>query len=93
MSYKEALSTAIAGELNRRSHRDDPIVKPDDIVNIDVRWDDGDRYSPTYGEGSAAPTLEVLVTVKNAPQFPPNTPVSIETVFGALLRAVLETGL
>lgn len=96
MSYQDALRVAIANELCNRQSYGEVAVHPDDIIDIKVRWDDGDRYDPTYGDSpNAAPTFEVGVTLKACPGRPTREwrTVSVETVFSTLLRAVLETGL
>lgn len=55
------MRVAIANELTTRER----LVTPDDIRNIDVRWDNGDR-SDYYYEGdypNQPPTLSVEVTL------------------------------
>jgi hypothetical protein len=102
MSYNDALRTAIANELCRRQTRDarghmPPPVHPNDIMDIELHWDNGDRPDPTYGGTTVEPTLEVRVTyncqVFHGKWQPRYETVSVELVFTALLRAVLETGL
>jgi hypothetical protein len=63
-----------------------------DIVDISVRWDDGDRYDPTYGDSpNAAPTFEVQVILSEA-RGGDRVIVDTAWTFTALLRAVLEIG-
>lgn len=95
MSYRDALCVAIANELCSRQPLGEAAIHPKDIEDIKVHWDDGDRQDPTYGDSpNVTPTFEVEVTLKPEPWRPlQHCTVSVEVVFTALLRAVLETGL
>lgn len=67
-------------------------ITPEDIVDVSVYWDDGDRYDPTYGESpNAAPTFEVTVTLSDA-RGGQRVKVDTAWTFTALLRAVLAIG-
>ena len=89
----EAVRVAIANALNRRAWgSEEPPVHPNDIDNISLSWDSGDRYNPTYGADSEPPTLEFNVEV--APNHPQRAhrlyvTVDVETVLTALLQAVI----
>jgi hypothetical protein len=92
MSYKDALRAAIADQLNKDTSF--PTVLPRDIIDIQMSWDDGDRYDPTYGDTpNDAPKFEIEVTLDVPGQPTLYRKVNVEIVFTALLRAVLETGL
>lgn len=95
MSYKEALRVAITNELCSRQLYGEAAIHPNDIEDVKVRWDSGDRCDPTYGDSpNAAPTFEIEVTLKPDPSRSlRHHTVDVEVVFGALLKAVLETGL
>lgn len=94
MSYQDALRVAVANHLNKYPI-DDIVVHPNDIADLEVHWDDGDRYDPTYGGENCEPTLEVKVTLHPSSWRPHGATRTIDfsVVFTALLRAVLETGL
>lgn len=104
MSYADAMKTAIANHLNRHytAEAAQLPVHPNDITDIALHWDDGDRPDSTYGGSTVEPTLEVRVTVSR-PVFTSagghtrvrteQVGVSVELVFNALLHAILETGL
>lgn len=104
MSYNDAVRVAIANHLcHHYIGRDELPVHPNDITDIELHWDNGDRPDPTYGGSTVEPTLEVRITVQRA-MYKPGNPgktilgteyvnVSVELVFTALLRAILETGL
>lgn len=104
MSYNDAVRVAIANHLNRHYTKGAQLpVHPNDITDIQLYWDNGDRPDPTYGGSIVEPMLEVRVTVTR-PTYRPGNPgktvigteqvdVSVELVFTALLRAILETGL
>lgn len=104
MSYADAMKTAIANHLNKHyvGYQELP-VHPNDVVDLELHWDNGDRPDPTYGGTTVEPTLEVRVKISR-PRYRPGNPgktvigteyvdISVELVFTALLRAILETGL
>lgn len=82
MSYSDALRAMVAAELD---------VAPDDIHDVDVRWDSGERYDPTYGAENVAPTFDIWVKVYVDGAL---TQRHLDTEFTltALLRALLGTG-
>ena len=102
MSYEQALRTAIANELCHRQKPDTvtgdmPMpIHPNDIADIKVHWDNGDRWDPTDGGGMTTPTLEIEVTTMQPRPLGVSTEyhtMTFEMVFTALLRAVLGTEL
>lgn len=105
MSYNDAVRVAIANHLNRTVYGRDSnrgAIHPNDIIDIQLHWDNGDRPDPTYGGSTTEPTLEVRVTLQRplftsmGGQLRTGTElvdVSVELVFTALLRSILETGL
>lgn len=104
MSYADAMKTAITNHLNQHYVRAGELpVRPNDVIDLELHWDSGDRPDPTYGGSTTEPTLEVRVKVER-PIYVVGNPgragsqfnqvdVSVELVFTALLRAILETGL
>lgn len=83
MSFQDDLKLAMALELG---------VAVDDITGVAVRWDNGDRYDPTYPGENAAPTFEVDVTVRSVHGKYDRRTLSAEFTLTALLRAVLGVG-
>lgn|SRR5512139_239900 len=94
MSFQDDLKSALVDHLNR-SHDSGAYgsICTEDIIDVRVTWDDGDRWDPTYGDsGSAAPTFSVEVLLSD--DHHPGGWVSVgpEWTFTALLRAVLAVG-
>lgn len=79
MSFQTSLKLAVALKLG---------VTVNDILDVDVRWDDGDRYDPTYPSDNVAPTFEVRVKVLDYGKEVWKS-LEPEFTFTALLRAVL----
>lgn len=81
--FTKALRAAMATELE---------VEPDDILDVRVEWDDGDRYDPTYGDsGNVTPKFRVIVLTKNPAATLPDArrEISVDFTFTALLRLCL----
>ncbi|SKT21874.1 hypothetical protein [Mycobacteroides abscessus] len=79
--FRTDLKAALVDELNIRW--DGGVygsICPQDIVDIRVSWDDGERYSPTF-------KVEVSLSGSRYP-----VRVSPEWMLSALLRAVLAIG-
>lgn len=91
--FRTDLKAALVNELNNCWDGDAyGSITPEDIVDIQVTWDDGDRYDPTYGDSpNAAPTFEVTVTLSDA-RGGQRLRVGPAWTFTALLRAVLAIG-
>lgn len=91
--FRTDLKAALVDELNSRW--DGGVygsICPQDIVDIDVYWNDGDRYDPTYGGSpNDPPTFEVTVTLSQD-RGGHRVKVSTAWTFTALLRAVLAIG-
>lgn len=83
MSFQQNLKLAMAVELG---------VTVDQIKDVRVVWDNGDRYDPTYPGDNEAPTFKVEVTVATPDGGTYFKELSPEFTFTALLRAVLEVG-
>lgn len=78
-----ALRAAMATELE---------VEPEDILDVRVEWDDGDRYDPTYGDSpNSPPKFRVIVLTKNpaATLLETRREISVDFTFTALLRLCL----
>lgn len=82
MSFQTSLKLAVALKLG---------VTVDDILDVDVRWDDGDRYAPTYPSDNVAPTFDVLVKVLECGKEVWKS-LGPEFTFTTLLRAALLVG-
>lgn len=90
--FRTDLKAVLVDELNSRW--DGGVygsINPEDIIDIRVTWDDGDRYNPTYGGDSTAPTFEVEVTLSDA-RGGQRVRVDTAWTFTALLKAVLAIG-
>lgn len=80
MSYRDDLKAAFAAELD---------CDADDIIDVEVRWEDGYHDNPTDGGYQDTPKFDVYVTQIGQPY-----PVKIDTAFSftQLLRMVLGVG-
>lgn len=91
--FRADLKAALVDELNSRWDGGAyGSICPEDIVDISVYWDDGDRYDPTYGDSSNdAPTFEVTVELSEE-RGGQRVKVDTAWTFTTLLRAVLAIG-
>lgn len=80
--FTAALRAAMAGELG---------VLPPEIVDVQVDWDNGDRYDPTYGGAdNSAPTFKVIVTTRAAGKpYGDLKEINVDFTFTTLLRLCL----
>ena len=92
MSFQDDFKAALAAELN--SEWDGGAygsIYPENIVDIRVNWDSGDRDDPTYPSDAIVPGFEVeVVFTCGENEFCRR--VSTAWTFTALLRAVLAIG-
>lgn len=94
MGFQEDFRAAIVRRVNDdRWRTEDHItwrtedhITAEDIEDISVDWDDGDRYDPTYPGDNEAPTFTVSVKLRG--ELIPRT-LPTACTFTALLRAVL----
>jgi len=86
--FRTDLKDALVDELNKnRAGGAYGSITPEDIVDVQVTWDDGDR---TWDDGERySPTFEIEVSLLGS-----RYPVSVrpEWMLAALLRAVLAIG-
>lgn len=94
MNYRADLREAIARELSRGSGDfGGELIEAKDLRDVQVRWDDGDRYDPTYGDSpNSPPTFEVEITYANAVGDIRTKILDTAFTFTALLRMVLGVG-
>jgi len=92
MSFQDDFKAALVDELN--SEWDGGAygsIYPENIVDIRVSWDSGDRYDPTYLGDAIVPGFEVeVVFTCGGNEFCRR--VNTAWTFTALLRAVLAIG-
>lgn len=98
MSFQDALRVTIANELNRRFEHNPshPCYHPNDIADIEVRWDDGDRSGLIESDHPHdPPTFELDVETMPIGDRPTeyHRGLSAAKVFTALLRELLRTEL
>lgn len=67
-------------------------VSPEDILDVRVDWDDGDRYSPTYPSENTTPTFEVSFLLRDVNGTAGWRTMDTAWTLTALLRAVLGIG-
>jgi hypothetical protein len=84
VSFQEDLREVIADRIGFLPHQ---------LTDVQVTWDDGDRYDPTYGDTpNVAPTFEVLVSWVDVNGETHTRPLDAAFTFTALLRLALEIG-
>lgn len=61
MGFGQAICAHLMDQIRYRPHGD---LIPEDITDVDVRWDDGDRYDPESDVENDPPELSVRVTFR-----------------------------
>lgn len=62
-----------------------------ELIDVEVTWDDGYSYDPTYGSSSSAPTFDIVVYYRlPGDDFRMEQRLNTSLTFTAMLRALLE---
>lgn len=90
MSYQKALNAFVIEQLEEKYAREGlDHLHVTELLNVDVTWDDGERYDPTYGGSSTTPTFEIRATFRSSDGQIDVKLLDTAMTMSALLKALL----